>query len=296
MTISEVPALVDRRALQLARARSLRGGEGPDFLRRRVAEDVADRLAATLRPFTEALDLVSPGGETAAALAARPGVTRVVRAAALAGPGADLACDPEALPFAPESFDLIVSTLALQFANDLPGALAQCRRALRPDGLMLAALLGGDTLTELRQAFAAAEGEVEGGLSPRVLPFADVRALGGLLQRAGFALPVTDVDRVTVRYPHALALMADLRAWGATNALAERRRTPLRRATLGRMIEIYGERFGDPDGRVRATFDIVWLSGWAPHPDQQKPLRPGSARTRLADALGVPEGAPKRPG
>ncbi len=166
-----------------------------------------------------------------------------------------------------------------------------CKSAARskPDGLFLAALLGGETLTELRQSFAAAESEVEGGVSPRVAPFADLRDLGALLQRAGFALPVTDVDRLTVRYDSAFALMHDLRRMGATNALMARRRTPLKRATLLRMAEIYAQRFADADGRVRATFEIVWLSGWAPHPGQQQPLKPGSAKARLADALGTRE-------
>ena len=193
--------------------------------------------------------------------------------------------DDETLPLAPESLDLALSALALHFANDLPGVLAQIRRALRPDGLFLAALLGGDTLTELRQSFAAAEVECEGGLSPRVLPFADLRDLGALLQRAGFALPVADVDRVVVRYGDAFALMQDLRRMGATNVLAERRRTPLRRATLLRMAQIYSERFADSDGRIRATFDIVWLSGWAPHESQQQPLKPGSAKASLEEAV-----------
>ena len=170
-----------------------------------------------------------------------------------------------------------------------PTVLLQIRRALKPDGLLLAALLGGDTLTELRQSFAEAESDVEGGVSPRVAPFADLRELGALLQRAGFALPVTDVDRVTVRYDSVFGLMHDLRRMGATNALLARRRTPLKRATLMRMAEIYAQRFADEDGRVRATFDIIWLSGWAPHPDQQQPLKPGSAKERLADALGTRE-------
>jgi SAM-dependent methyltransferase len=177
----------------------------------------------------------------------------------------------------------------LQFVSDLPGVLLQIRRALKPDGLLLAALFGGDTLTELRQSFAAAESEVEGGASPHVAPFVELRELGGLLQRAGFALPVTDVERVTVRYASALDLMQDLRRMGATNSLTSRRRTPLRRTTLMRMAEIYAQRFADADGRIRATFDIVWLSGWAPHPDQQQPLKPGSAKARLADALGARE-------
>jgi hypothetical protein len=160
---------------------------------------------------------------------------------------------------------------------------------LKPDGLFLAALVGGETLHELRFSFAAAESEIEGGISPRVAPFADLRDLGALLQRAGFALPVTDVDRVTVRYDSVFDLMHDLRRMGATNVLLARRRAPLRRATLLRMAEIYAQRFSDPDGRVRATFEIVWLSGWAPHPDQQQPLQPGSAKARLADALGTRE-------
>ncbi len=189
------------------------------------------------------------------------------------------------LPLQPESLDLAVSALAFQFVNDLPGVLAQIRRALRPDGLLLAALAGGDTLTELRQSFAAAEAECEGGVSPRVAPFADLRDVGQLLQRAGLALPVTDVDRVVVRYDNAFALMRDLRGMGATNILVERRRTPTRRATLLRMAQIYAERFADADGRIRATFDIVWLSAWAPHESQQQPLRPGSAKASLEAAV-----------
>jgi SAM-dependent methyltransferase len=200
-----------------------------------------------------------------------------------------IAADEEALPFGDATLDLVVSALALQFVNDLPGTLVQIRRALKPDGLFLAALPGGDTLTELRQSFAAAESETTGGVSPRVAPFADLRDLGGLLQRAGFALPVTDTDRLTVRYDSAFALMQDLRRMGATNVLIDRRRRPLKRATLMRMTEIYAERFGDPDGRLRATLEIVWLSGWSPHPTQQQPLKPGSAAARLADALGTRE-------
>ena len=197
----------------------------------------------------------------------------------------------EPLPIEPASLELVVSALALQFVNDLPGLLAQIRHALKPDGLFLAAIIGGDTLTELRQSFAAAEAEIEGGVSPRVIPFVDVRDAGSLLQRAGFALPVTDVDRITVRYDNAFALMQDLRRMGATNILVERSKKPTRRATMLRMVEIYSERFADPDGRIRATFDIVWMSGWTPHESQQKPLKPGSAKMSLADA--VTKRAPK---
>jgi len=200
-----------------------------------------------------------------------------------------LAADEEALPFANETFDLAVSALSLQWVNDLPGTLAQIRRALKPDGLFLAALIGGETLGELRESLAVAESEIAGGASPRVSPFVDVRTLGSLLQRADFALPVTDVERMTVRYPTVRALMRDLRRMAAANALAERSRKPLKRAVLARAEEIYAERFADPDGRLRATFDVMWLSAWAPHDSQQKPLKPGSAKMRLADALGTRE-------
>jgi SAM-dependent methyltransferase len=193
------------------------------------------------------------------------------------------------VPFEPASLDLAVSLLSLQAMNDIPGMLIQIRRALRPDGLFMAAIVGGDSLNELRTAFADAESEVEGGLSPRVAPFADVRELGALLQRAGFALPVVDSERLTVRYDSAPALMHDLRRMGATNVMQERRRRPLKRATLRRMEEIYAGRFADADGRLRASFEIIWLSGWAPHESQQKPLQPGSAAQRLADALGTRE-------
>ncbi|MCL2428798.1 MAG: SAM-dependent methyltransferase, partial [Alphaproteobacteria bacterium] len=176
-----------------------------------------------------------------------------------------------------------------QAVNDLPGALAQIRRALKPDGLFLAALFGGDTLSELRHSFAVAESELDGGTSPRVAPFADVREMGALLQRAGFALPVTDVDRIIVRYSSPFRLLRDLRCMGAANPLVERRRVPLRRATLMRAMDVYAERFADPDGKLRASFDVVWLSGWSPHESQQQPLRPGSAKQRLADALGTRE-------
>jgi hypothetical protein len=204
--------------------------------------------------------------------------------------------------FAERSLDLVASGLSLQLVNDLPGALIQIRRALKPDGLFLGAMLGGSTLAELRTAFLVAEEEIEGGVSPRVAPFADVRDLGALLQRAGFALPVADSDIVTVTYPDPLALMRDLRAMAASNALTARRKVPLRRATLARAIAVYRARFGLSDGRVPATFEIVTLTGWAPHESQQKPLTPGSARTRLADALDAEErsageaAGPNKPG
>jgi len=295
------PVIFDRALLRWRRRRAMALGPAT-FLLDRVADDLADRLGAVLRRFELAVDLGTPGDAVRAALTRGGSVGTIVAADALAGQSADsraaagataknlaVAADEEALPFGAGALDLVVSALALQFVNDLPGVLVQIRRALKPDGLFLAALLGGDTLTELRQSFAAAESELEGGASPRVAPFADLRDLGALLQRAGFALPVTDTDRVVVRYDSTFGLMADLRRMGATNALVERRRSPLRRATLLRMAELYAERFADRDSRIRATFEIVWLSGWAPHPDQQQPLKPGSARTRLADALGTRE-------
>jgi SAM-dependent methyltransferase len=199
------------------------------------------------------------------------------------------AADEESLPFADGSLDLVTSALALQFVNDLPGTLIQIRRALKPDGLLLAALVGGDSLAELREAIAVAESEIEEGVSPHIAPFADVRELGALLQRAGFALPVIDNERLIVRYDSVFALMHDLRRMGATNVLHERRRKPLKRATLERMADIYSRRFSDADGRLRASFEIIWLSAWAPHESQQKPLKPGSAAQRLADALGTRE-------
>jgi SAM-dependent methyltransferase len=260
------PNLFDRALLAARLSRARRAGAAT-FLLERVTADMADRLQAVSRSFSAAADLWTPGDGLGDALRGRVGSVDPI------------GCSE------PESLDLMVSALAFQFVNDLPGVLAQIRRALKPDGLLLAAMLGGDTLTELRQSFAAAEAECEGGVSPRVAPFADLRDIGALLQRAGFALPVTDVDRVVVRYASAFALMADLRRMGATNVLHERRHAPTRRATMLRMAQIYGERFADPDGRIRATFDIVWLSGWAPHDSQPKPLKPGSAKASLEAAV-----------
>jgi SAM-dependent methyltransferase len=269
------PVLFDRALLRARQLRALRSGPAT-FLLDRVADDMAERLHAVLREFKNAVDVGTPCDQVCDALAGRADqITHV-----------DLPdMESEPLPLQAQSLDLAVSALALQFVNDLPGALAQIRRALKPDGLLLAAMLGGDTLTELRQSFAAAEAECEGGVSPRVAPFADLRDVGALLQRAGFALPVTDVDRIVVRYDSAFALMADLRRMGATNILVERRRTPTRRDTLLRMAQLYGERFADSDGRIRATFDVLWLSGWAPHESQQQPLKPGSAKAGLAEAV-----------
>jgi SAM-dependent methyltransferase len=290
--MSSGPKIFDRRLLHVRqqRARAL----GPaSFLLEHVATELGERLSAVFRHFDIAVDVGTPADAVRRALTAS-GKTGTVVAAVTDVNGLDnaflrVASDEEALPFAAASLDLVVSALALQFVNDLPGTLVQIRRTLRPDGLFMAALIGGDSLAELRAAFAEAESEIEGGLSPRVAPFADVRELGALLQRAGFALPVIDSERLTVRYDSALALMRDLRRMGATNVMHERQRRPLRRKTLQRMQAIYADRFADADGRLRASFEIIWLSGWAPHESQQKPLKPGSAAQRLADALGTQE-------
>jgi SAM-dependent methyltransferase len=265
------PVLFDRALLLRRQVRAQKLGPAT-FLFDRVVEDLEERLSSVKREFEAVADIWTPG-EGCLPRERFKSVTRVA-------PAPD-----EVLPFPPGSLDLAVSALALQFVNDLPGVLAQISRGLKPDGLLLAAMIGGDSLSELRQSFAAAESECEGGVSPRVAPFADLRDIGALLQRAGLALPVTDVDRVVVRYPNAFALMADLRRMGATNILTERRRTPTRRATMLRMAQIYRERFADADGRVRATFDIIWMSAWAPHESQQTPLRPGSARASLEAAV-----------
>jgi SAM-dependent methyltransferase len=273
-----LPNLFDLPLLRARQDRALRLGPAT-FLLDRVAEDMAERLNAVVRDFSDVADIWTPGE-----VLRKPARDRFKSVIHIGQHD----CERETLPLQPESLDLVVSALAFQFVNDLPGVLAQIRRALRPDGLLLAAMIGGDTLSELRQSFAAAEAECEGGVSPRVAPFADLRDVGALLQRAGFALPVTDVDRIVVRYDNAFALMADLRRMGATNILVERRHAPTRRATLTRMAQVYGERFADADGRIRATFDVIWLSGWAPHESQQQPLQPGSAKASLAEAVKRP--------
>lgn len=292
--MSAQPDLFDRPLFQSRRRRALKTAKpGADFLLQAVAEDLADRLLLVNRRFGTAIDLGGHTGRIVDAIRASGKADTVLRADLLtADPGLpppDLVCDDAFPPFADQSADLIVSALNLQFVNDLPGSLAQIRRALRPDGLFLATLAGAGTLSELRDSLTRAELELRGGAGARVLPFADTRDLGSLLQRAGFALPVTDVDTFTVRYDTMFALMADLRAMGATSILKDRSRTPLPRQVLLRAAELYAENHADPDGRIRASFALVTLSGWAPHDSQQKPLRPGSAKSRLADALGVPE-------
>jgi SAM-dependent methyltransferase len=298
--------LFDRRLLRRRRDRAAANLAAHDFLFAEVAERLTERLDDVTRKFPRALDLGCHGGALARVLGRRGGVETLVqcdlspamaRAAASSG-RPSLAADEEALPFAPRSFDLVMSVLSLHWVNDLPGALIQIRQALKPDGLFLGALLGGETLAELRAALMEAELAEEAGASPRISPFAEVRDAGALLQRAGFALPVADVDTIPVTYPDALALMRDLRGMGESNALVERRRTPMRRATLARTAAIYAEKFGQADGRVPATFQVITLTAWAPHPCQPKALAPGSARSRLADALDaeeIPTGDKARP-
>ena len=272
------PHIIFDRDLLRARQRRAEKTGAEKFLLERAAEELFERLGTISRKFARAVLIGMPD---AAALKTRLLASGQIEAIDIIG--IDDAAETVGGEIA--QYDLAISLLSMHWLNDLPGVLAQSKRLLKPDGLLLAAMIGGDTLTELRDALASAESQIEGGISPRVSPFVEVRMLGGLLQRAGLALPVTDVDRVTVRYANALELMRDLRRMGATNALIERSRKPLKRATLFRAADIYRERYASEDGRIRATFEILWLSGWAPHESQQQPLRPGSAKTRLADAL-----------
>lgn len=294
------PNIFDRTLLTRRRTRAAPLAPAHDFLLRHVSEDIADRLSLISRAFPVGLNLGAHTGALSRRLRQLGSIGEIIDTDASGAmlaqcDGPLLAADEEFLPFGPGTLDLVVSGLVLQFANDLPGVLLQVRQALKGDGLFLATLLGAGSLAELREAFIVAETEIYGGATPRVAPFADVRTLGGLLQRAGFALPVADIDTLTVTYAHPLALMQELKAMGASNALAERSRRPMTRQLMVRAARIYVERFGTADGRVPATFEIVTLTGWAPDPSQPKPLRPGSARTRLADALGVPEGTPRPP-
>lgn len=275
----------------LAHKRRAAAGWQPSagFLMARAADELAERLSAVEREFARGAAIFCGTDDAAKALQASGKVANVKRieaGGAFAGDVGDLAlAKPETLPLEPESIDLAASLLSLHEVNDVPGLLIQIRHALKPDGLFLGAMAGSGTLAELRESLLQAETELYGGASPRVFPFADVRDAGALLQRAGFALPVTDIETITVRYDSLFALMRDLRAMGETNALVQRSRRPVSRRFFMRAAEIYAERFSDPDGRVRATFSIVWMSGWAPHESQQKPLRPGSAKVSLADVL-----------
>ena len=294
MPADSLNLVFDRDLLRRRRDRYAHVAEAHEFLLERVAEDLVERLSIVTRDFPVALNLGAQHGLLSRRIAELGNVHYVIDADASLkllehAPGPHVLADEEALPFAAESLDLVVSGLSLQFVNDLPGTLLQIRRALRPDGLLLATLLGGATLQELRHAWLVAEEEVTGGVSPRVAPFADVRELGGLLQRAGFALPVVDAETVTVTYSSPLALMQELKLMGWSNALLGRRHQPVTRQLLARACEVYKEIFATPDGRIPATFELITLTAWTPHESQQKPLRPGSAQQRLADFLGVEE-------
>ncbi len=289
------PLLVfDRSALRVRRERAAREWEARSFLKREIVSRLIERLDDVRRTFPLALDLGCHGDEIAAALGGRKAIECLIRAdlglgfARRAG-GPAVVADEEALPFATHRFDLVMSAMSLHWVNDLPGALIQIARILRPDGLFLGAMLGGATLWQLRQALAAAESEIENGLSPRVSPFADLRDAAGLLQRAGFALPVADSETIDVEYANALELMRELSAMGESNLVVERRRGLARRATLLRAAEIYRERFTQTSGRIAASFEVLFLHGWAPHESQPKPIKPGSARHRLAEALDTAE-------
>lgn len=288
----------DRQTVRGRRDRAAGGLANHDFLYREIAERLVDRLDDIKRSFPLALDLGCHAGTLGRTIGARGGVETFVSCdlsprMAAAAPAPALAGDEEVLPFAAGTFDLVLSSLSLHWVNDLPGALAQVRRALKPDGLFLAAMFGGQTLSELRRVLNDAEIALEGGLSPRISPFAAVRDAGNLLQRAGFALPVADAETLTVMYEDPLKLLADLRGMGEANAALERRRTFTRRATLLDALSRYRDLYADADGRVPATFQIIYLTAWAPDPSQPKPLRRGSAANRLADALatrGLPPG------
>ena len=275
--MSEAMEIFDEAAVRRHRRRATAAAGDHDFLYREVADRLVERLGDMRRDFGPAVLLDDHGGVLGSALGGRVDGTAP--------------CDPNgsALFGADGSADLVASLLSLHWINDLPGVLARARRVLRPNGLFLAALFGAGTLPELREAWAVAEAAEEGGVSPRVAPFAEVRDAGGLLQRAGFALPMADMDSITVDYPDAFAVMRDLRGMGEANALHQRRKTFTRRATLMAMAEAYTARFGDADGRIPATFQVLWLTAWAPHTSQQIPLTPGSAKSRLADALDATE-------
>jgi SAM-dependent methyltransferase len=284
----------DRALLRKRRDRAAAKAENYGFLFEEVGERLLDRLDDVRRDFPLALDLGGRDGLLGRQLRGRGRIATLVRsdlseAMAAKGGGPSLVADEEFLPFAPTSFDLALSLFSLHWVNDLPGTLLQLRQALKPDGLLLAALLGGQTLWELRQALMEAEVELEGGVSPRVSPVLELSDAAGLLQRAGFALPVADHDLITVDYPNALKLFDDLRGMGESNAVAQQRKSFTRRSTLLRAAELYQERFARPDGRVTASFQVFYLTAWAPAAEQPKALRPGSAAARLADALETQE-------
>jgi SAM-dependent methyltransferase len=293
---SEQMKIFDRATVRLHRDRAACVLDQHGFLFAEVADRLAERVDDVLRDFPTVLDLGCHGGDLAQILPGRKGIETVIsadlslpmveQAQSRARQTLGLVCDEEFLPIAPGAVDLVTSALSLHWVNDLPGALLQIRQALKPDGFFLAALFGGETLKELRDSLTVAESEVCGGLSPRVSPFVDVRDAGALLSRAGFTMPVVDSEIITVTYDHPLKLMGDLRGMGESNAVAERIKHFTRRELLVASMEHYLETYADDDGRIPATFQIVWLAGWAPHESQPQPKAPGSATVSFIDALG----------
>ena len=294
-----IPKLFDSAAQRRNRGRAAADFGGYDFLKREATGRLADRLELMRRDFPLCLDFGCHDGVLTGEFAGSGKVGKVIQAdpapefaACAAAAGPSVAVEYDRLPFAEASFDAVFSCLLLHWVDDLPGVMAQIRRLLKPDGLCLVSFLGGATLSELRASLLEAEQQLVGGANPRAAPMADVRDAGGLLGRAGLALPVADSDRLTITYPDMFRLMADLRGMGEQNALAGRSRAPSRRQLFFRAAEIYRDRFALPDGRIPASFEIITLTGWAPHGSQQVPLRPGSAAHRLADTLGTTEQDP----
>ena len=293
MTSPDSMTVFDRALVRRRRDRAVAEFTDHAFLFEEIADRLADRLEDVIRPFPLALDVGCHDGAMGRILQGRKGIDRLVAcdlspdfARAAGGPGnPTVAADEEFLPFAPGSFDLVVSNLSLHWVNDLPGALVQIRQALKPDGFFCASMLGGQTLAELRRCLFEAEMEVSGGVSPRVSPFAEIKDAGGLLQRAGFALPVVDSDVITVTYSDAFALMRELRGMGETNAVLARRKVPATRSMLFDAAQRYAQLYAEPDGRIPVTFEVLYLAGWSPHESQQQPLKPGSGQIPLGDAL-----------
>ncbi|KAA0575938.1 methyltransferase domain-containing protein [Azospirillum sp. Sh1] len=293
MTSPDSMTVFDRALVRRRRDRAVAEFTDHAFLFEEIADRLADRLEDVIRPFPLALDVGCHDGAMGRILKGRKGIERLVAcdlspdfARAAGGPGNPaVAADEEFLPFAPGSFDLVVSNLSLHWVNDLPGALVQIRQALKPDGFFCASMLGGQTLAELRRCLFEAEMEVSGGVSPRVSPFAEIKDAGGLLQRAGFALPVVDSDVITVTYSDAFALMRELRGMGETNAVLARRKVPATRSMLFDAAQRYARLYAEPDGRIPVTFEVLYLAGWSPHESQQQPLKPGSGQIPLGDAL-----------
>ncbi|MEN8723258.1 MAG: methyltransferase domain-containing protein [Alphaproteobacteria bacterium] len=292
--MSEQPLIFNRMLVRTRRDRAARRPLDVDFLRVEAAERLAERLDDVTHTFPLAALIGNGRGHLHRALTGRAGIEHAVcldmsEAQAKAAGSLSICADEEWLPLKEQHFDLIASSLSLHWVNDLPGTLIQINRALKPDGFFVANLIGGDTLTELRQSLLAAESAMGSGVAPRVSPFMDVRTAGSLLQRAGFALPVTDMDRITITYETPFKLLHELRQMGGANALMETHKGALRRDVLMAAMQHYQENFSNEDGRVRATVDLITMTGWAPHESQPKPLRPGSATMRLADALNTTE-------